>query len=567
MRPTVDIALRTSLTEAGPARVLKKLEADPAVAEGWAWTQDGPLWTVSTGTQVVRLDGEAITDAAQASCDCLLSPRCLHLLAVLAVLPSTGVVATEPEPESVAPEPEPEPVVIGPVTLTPRQHEAAEIAWKAGGALLADGAARAGTPVLDLLRHAAETARKAKLPLLSTAATRVSTSLASLSSDSPAFRLPTLTGDLQLLLSLASRLRGEPTDADVGVARRDYTDHKGGRFLGICAEKISTGSGYAGVVTYLVDADRRIWTVADVRPGGSERIQHAYTGTSTALPSPFDLSRSGAFATGLKMSADGRVGKADSAEVARVSLTSWSDEQLDPLWTEALGEQLERVVPVLSADPADRRAGDDLVFADVTIGELRPGALTVYADDLPIAVLAAADTRPAVGNLRRLASHGGSRVRMILRVHPSLPRTAFPIAVGGAGEELHMPKSWSGRANLTLDELPGSLAKAIGSAPETDPDPLDPVARMRSRAVLSGRAALRTQSLPSTVATLRRHRLSTAAVLIDRLADAANATVVRSTGESTPAPPDDLATAWIACGTYEVAARQALMRRLWTVGG
>ena len=547
--------------------MLKKLEADPAVAEGWIWAPDGPVWTVSTGTQTVRLSGGALTDAAQVSCDCLLSPRCLHLLAVLAVLPSAGAAATEPEPEAAAPEPEPEPVAGGPVKLTPRQREAAEIAWRAGGALLADGAARAGTPVLDALLHAAETARKAKLPLLSTAATRVSTSLASLSSDSPAFRLPTLTADLQLLLSLASRLRGEPTDADVGAARRDYTDHKGGRFLGICAERISTGSGYAGVVTYLVDADRRIWTVADVRPGGPERIQHAYTGTSTALPSPFELSRSGAFATGLKMSADGRLGRADSAEVARVSLTSWSDEQLDPLWTEPLGEQLDRVVPVLSDDPADRRAGDDLVFADVTIGELRPGALTVYADDgLPIAVLAAADTRPAVGNLRRLASHGGSRVRMILRAHPSLPRTAFPIAVGGDAE-LHMPKSWTGRANLTLDELPGSLANAIGSAPETGPDPLDPVARMRSRTVLSGRAALRAQSLPATVATLRRHRLSTAAVLIDRLAAAANATVVRSTGESAPAPPDDLAAAWIACGTYEVAARQALMRRLWTVTG
>ncbi|GIG71287.1 hypothetical protein [Phytomonospora endophytica] len=568
MRPTVDAALRAALTEAGPARVRGKLDADPAMAEAWTWTPDGPSWTIATGTQLVRLDGEAITEAGQVSCDCLLTPRCLHLLAVLAVLSAGDDVVGAPEPEAVAlePEPEPEPDLTAPVRLTPRQREAADLAWRAGAALLADGAARAGTPVLDALRHVAETARKAKLPLLSTAATRVSTGLAALSSDSPAFRLPTLTADLQLLLSVASRLRGEPNGADVGAARRDYTDHGGGRFLGICAERISTGSGYAGVVTYLVDADRRIWTVADVRPGGPERVQGAYTGTATSLPSPHELCRSGAFATGLRMSADGRLGRAESAEVARVAHTPWSDPGLDPLWTEPLAEQLDRIVPVLSADPAERRAGDDLVFADVTVGELRPGALTVYSGDLPISVLAAADTRPAVGNLRRLAGHGGQRVRMVLRAHPSVPRAAFPIAVGEC-EELRLPKGWAGRANLTLDELPGALAHPIGSAPESGPDPLDPVARLVSRTVLSGRAALRSSALPATLATLRRHRLPTAAGLIDRLAAAANATVVRSTGESAPAAPDALASAWIACGTYEVAARQALMRRLWTVTG
>ncbi|MEV0645084.1 hypothetical protein AB0I28_07450 [Phytomonospora sp. NPDC050363] len=569
MRPTIDAALRTELTAAGPARVLKKLEADPVLAEGWTWKQDGPVWTVATGTQIVRLDGEAITTAAQVSCDCLLTPRCLHLLATLAVLEAVGGKAVDTtdasEPETASgPADEPRPVPV-PVRLTARQREAAELAWQAGAALLAEGAARAGSPARDALRHAADSSRRAKLPLLSTVATRVVTDLNTLAKDRPSFRLQTLTADLQLLLSLAARLRGEPTDADVGVARRDYTDRSAGRFLGICAERIVTTSGYAGVVTYVVDPDRRIWTVADVRPGGADRVLEAYRTTSSGLPSPYELSRAGVFAAGLRMSADGRLGRAGSADAARVPETAWTDPQLDPLWTEPLDAQLDRVVPVLTADEADRRAGDDLIFAEVTVGELRPGALTVYAGDVPISVLAATDARPAVGNLRRLAAHRGATARMILRVHPSLPRTAFPVAVGECAE-LRLKSAWTGRANLTIDELPGGQADTLGSAHATGIDPLDPVSRVRSRTVLSGRTALRSAALPATVATLRRHRLTTAAVLLDRLAEAANATVVSPTGETAPAAPDALAAAWIACGAYETAARQALLRRLWSAG-
>lgn len=567
MKPTIDAGLRDLLTGAAPTRVHKKLTADPEVAGGWTWSQDGPVWTVNTGAQTVRLAGETLTDAAQVTCDCLLSPRCLHVVAAIAVL---DVIATAPAAEdsgaSTSDDVPQEPAEPAHVKLTPRQREAAELAWRAGAALLAGGAARAGTPVRDAVVHAAETARKAKLPLLSTVATRVARALGDLAADSAAFQLSALTADVHQLLAVAARLRdpadGHAETADVGVARRGYTDHGGGTFTGLFAERILTDSGYAGVVTYLADADRRIWTVADVRPGGAERIHDAYRAAEW-LPAPWELSRGGVYAAGLTMSADGRLGRAASADTARVPVADWRAPAIDPLWTEPLAAQIDRVLPALAADPTERRAGDDLVFVEAVIGELHPGALTVFVGDVPVALLTDRDEQPAIGNLRRLAAHVGATVRMILRVHPSLPRAAFPVAVGDCAA-LSLPDSWGSRANLTLDELPGVQRPADGAPAAFAPDPLDPVARLRGRTVLSGRPALRSASLPGSLAALRRHRMPTAALLLDRLAATANATVVRATGEYAPTPPDEFAAAWTACGVYEAAARRELMRRMWT---
>lgn len=554
MRPDISPDLRAALTAAAPARVAKRLEADPAVAEGWHWSQDGPVWTVDTGAQKVRLDGASLTGEEQVSCDCLLSPRCLHVVATLAVLPETGAAAAEPAEPAVE-----EAAPAAPVTLTAKQREAADLAWAAGAALLAEGAARAGTPARDALRHAAESARRAKLPALSAIATRVLSGLSGLASDAPSFRLPQFTEDMWSLLAIAGSLRGEPTEADLGVARRDYGDASTGRLTGMFTERVVTASGYAGVVTYVADADGLMWTVADVRPGDASRVADAYRRSEWGPP-PRDLCRLEVFATGLTMSADGRLGQGAKTFLARVGSRPWPDA----MWNVPIEKQLDRALAAVSGPEDERRAGDDLLYAEVVLGGLTPGALTVHIGDMPVSAIAATDAQPLTGNLRRLSLHEGRTARMILRVHPRLPRTAFALAIGGC-PELELPETWYGHANLTLDELPGPTGSALGHLSVDVPDPLEPMARARRRAVLSGRAGVRGSVLDGVRAGLRRHRMPAAAAMLGRLAEEAGATVLRPTGESVPAAPDALASAWVACGVYETAARRALLRHLWTV--
>jgi hypothetical protein len=80
-----------TLAEQAPARLVKKLDAEPRVAETWTWAADGDRWTVTTDRgEVVTLTGPRLATPADLSCSCLLAPRCLHLLAVVAILPLSG---------------------------------------------------------------------------------------------------------------------------------------------------------------------------------------------------------------------------------------------------------------------------------------------------------------------------------------------------------------------------------------------------------------------------------------------------------------------------------------------
>jgi len=91
-RPTISPQAAAVLTAQIPARLIKKLDADPTLADRWTWTAT----TVTTDKgEVVTLeitDGVVVA-ASDVSCSCLLQPKCLHVAAVIAVLePAAGVV-------------------------------------------------------------------------------------------------------------------------------------------------------------------------------------------------------------------------------------------------------------------------------------------------------------------------------------------------------------------------------------------------------------------------------------------------------------------------------------------
>jgi hypothetical protein len=60
------------------------------------------------------------------------------------------------------------------------------------------------------------------------------------------------------------------------AARRAYRPAPQPRLTGLCSVTVVGAEGFAGMVTYLMDAGRRLWTVADVAPGGRSRCAAAY---------------------------------------------------------------------------------------------------------------------------------------------------------------------------------------------------------------------------------------------------------------------------------------------------
>ena len=103
-RPRVAPQIVADITDNAPGRVRRKLDKDPSIAEQWDWTiaKNGNC-TVSTGSEQVEFqpDENGIVSATNAlSCSCLLSPRCFHMLACLAVLEVSDLPVTTPTAET-----------------------------------------------------------------------------------------------------------------------------------------------------------------------------------------------------------------------------------------------------------------------------------------------------------------------------------------------------------------------------------------------------------------------------------------------------------------------------------
>lgn len=84
-RPRIAAGLLASITGAVPPRLQKKLDENPKVADSWTWSEQGDQVVVTTdkGERVLLSPGAgAIEEPQQIACTCLLSPRCLHILAV-----------------------------------------------------------------------------------------------------------------------------------------------------------------------------------------------------------------------------------------------------------------------------------------------------------------------------------------------------------------------------------------------------------------------------------------------------------------------------------------------------
>jgi hypothetical protein len=590
--PPVAPALLAAAVEALTSRLRKKLDA--AVEQYAALpveAADGGL-TVRCGEDAVvtlapGADG-VIAEDAHAQCSCLLAPRCLHRAALLHRCPladATPVAVAAPTPA------EPEPVAADVVTAA--QMSAADALWTAAAAVLAAGLPAAGAvPQAELLR-AAHTARLADLHRAEAAALRVVRGLRSARARRDGHRLADLTAALRELLLTTGLLRaGRGGPALLGTARRAYRAGGALRVHGVFREPVLTSTGYAGVVTHLLDEDGRWFSVADVRPGGPARARGAGTAPVSVGAAALDharLSRGGLLVSGATASADGRLGSGRGVKASPVPGCGWTAGSPAALFARpTAGAAAERLGDGPSADPEDDSLLRQPLGCDLVV--LGASGDTVLAREVdpeqrqargPVIRLAAAHGHPELAhtaNLRQLAAHPGTLVRVLGRIDPDRAATLRVLAVGpvpgGGDATLRLPAAWQGRADLGYDLLLGAHFPQVVEPPRpaalSDPladSPLWRVRRLIELGVAGGRRAVaesaRTGGARTDAAALARTGFHGAAALTTALAAEADRRGRDVFGRLADGGSDAYAQSWLAAAVHLTTAERELVRVSW----
>jgi hypothetical protein len=578
-RPTIAPAVAAALTAQVPARLIKKLDADPGLAGRWTWAAQADGWTVQTDKGDTVTSAAVIRAPGDIRCSCLLQPRCLHIAAVVAVLePTEPTDAPDSGDERAA-----APSVPGRIAAEPRAAPSAEArrAFTVCAELLATGAEAAGAFVQAELLRAIHACRGAGLHRLAAAQTRMLRSIRDLRADRPEFSLRVLTGDLREALAVAWALAaGDAIAGLVGTARRDYEPIGNLHLRGLCSEAVVTRSGYAGTVTYLLDDRGAIYTRSDVAPGDASRAVAAYNaaaGIGDAVLSHRELSRAGLFVSDATASADGRLGAGQRVRAVRASEPSrWDHPLLEARWAAPLADQLAAVAAHDGTPDELRPAGWDLVFVEGAIQAGRPPQLAVAGRALEVALSLSDRALAARDNLAGLATAHDLRVRVIARARLASAGQLELLALGPAPGEtrLALPEAWHGRANLHYDRLSiAPAAAAVAAAPRPvaspiagDDDLLEPLRRRIERAVLGGLGTLPVHALAEIerdAAALADRALGGAADALRDLGALAHTATRAMTGARRTVDRTGFAQVWLRAALYDDAARRRLHVARW----
>lgn len=557
-RPLAAPGLVEAIRATVAPRLAKRLEAGNP-AEGWTWSG---TTVVTDGNETVTLTGDPV-DAIR--CTCLLSPKCLHVLAVAAALPSPGgpapeVVATAPvEP----PPPPPEPVVA----LDGGQRAVVAATRRIATAVLLAGATGVGATARDDLQRAVHGCKAVGLHRLARAGLRVQQHVRDLQRARAEFALEDLVEDLAELLLVAHVLSaGSAPQRWVGTGRRTSEPVGTLRLYGLCTEPIVAATGHAGVATLLCDAESRLWTVSDVRPGGPARARATYEAAIAiggATLSHGELGRAGLFAQDATASDDGRLGTGEGVRAVRAGPSAWSDPGPRALFDRPIAGQLD---------------GDAswLFVRGHVLGIERDAVLLKTELEAPVRLVPPSDHAELSfrDNLRLLGRAPGLPLQAIGRVQPGAravgavavgPWDAPPEADAVPVPRLVLPAEWSGRCNLAFDRMVSAHVERIGreafelELPEEERrHALDPFRRRVARLALGGRGTLPGDArgaVEREMAGLRAALMPEAACALGRLAEASAA--ARTAGG------DALATAWLAAAVYARAATRSIHRSAW----
>ncbi len=564
-RPDVAADVLAQLTQAVPPRVSKRLDARPRVADEWTWTF-GTSVTVAAGEETVTLASEGISRAEQATCTCLLAPRCFHLLAVLTVLPVADAGASnaatsprEASPEHATLRGENESQNERPNETTPLTEADRALAGEAsrlGGTILFDGLASLSTIRLGELLRLVHACRGQALYRLEACALGVYEAARDLRAKSPDFRLADAASRLAELLLVARRLgQGDTSPTWRGIARRTYAPRTGLRLTGIACEPVLR-RGYAGVVTYLTDG-RDVYSAQDVIPGDAERACSAYDAQlrfgETSL-SHREAARGGLLFARAEVSPEGRLGA--GREVACVAVGA-DASLLEPFFRDRLAAQLAR---------AARGERQGLVFLEGTL-DVRTGerGFVLQSADarVPLGIPLDEATFPYRENLERLA-RAGAQVALVARmVEGELEPRPIAVALssddGARGPWFSLGYDRLTRAHVeprTTKQTPVPDLRQGTREEGTDLlSALAPVQRRVLRHALAGRASLPGAALPEVAREAARLRDALFPIAADGIL-----------ALSTAHEPERVAELWLALHVYLASASRSLVRSAWGLG-
>ncbi|MEW2390842.1 hypothetical protein AB0933_21045 [Streptomyces venezuelae] len=483
--------------------------------------------------------------------------------------------APEPPHDTLTPEPPHSPPAPNHPPLTPPQTTSVLALWAAAVDVLVAGAGGAGGVVGAVHRarllHAAHSARLAGLHRPAAAAVRVARRLGEASVEDPAFRLADLTQEvtevLHVLHVLKTRRSADPVLT--GTARRAYRPDQPLRLHGLFTEPVVTASGYAGVVTYALAPDGELRTLADVAPGGPDRVLRA---ARASVPGGCALSLrdlgdgGGATLTAPTVSPDGRIGAGSKVRSVRASGAAWTQTPLDDLWQRPPHTQLTRALTWLSTPVEERAsAGGDLVFLRGTV--TATGLFAVLGG--PTLRLLAPDERPELPyaeNVRLLAARPGLCLHVVARVSPDRPGGVLALAASWTGHDGRPFRADLGLRRLDSTHLPPHTEPATplpAADPPALPTELGLLRRAVDRAVAGGRRVAAAHTAGDLTRRLRAAGLTTGARCAQRLTTAAADREHDALGRLRPADPDAYAEAWLAASLYTRAATASLLTAAW----
>ncbi|MER7581351.1 hypothetical protein [Kitasatospora sp. NPDC097691] len=634
------------------ARLQKRLDGAAAKLAERPVTREGDEWRVEVDEEtvlVLHAPGGTVADQADVRCGCLLAPACVHRAAAVTLCPLAEPTAEQEPTEATEPPGAPgtteppggtePPGATGPTTAPPAGPEhaepqaaplaapeldAARHLHRAAAAVLAAGVSGAGAVSQAELLRAAHRARLAGLHRPAAAAVAVVTRVRAARSGAPDHRLADLVAGLRELLGLTTALTAGvgPVAELRGTARQAYREEGGLRLYGLFAEPVLTAT-HAGAVSWAVDADGRLSTLAEVMPhddAAAAAPQAVGAGNRTvrlgdAALSHREFSRAGLVVQGATRSASGRLGAGAAVRAVRASGAAWAAEPAARLWSEPAAAQVARALAAQDLPYDSRPAGSDLLFLDVTLLGTAPtgpgGApqlLARCAEDGPVIALHAAHEHPDLpfrANLALLATVPGLRLWVVGR----LERTDRPelrlLAIGTPpqGPDPLAAADGEGRVNLGLERLQTADLAVPGAATRTTSDPLpeplpgatpDPLpgatdrtvperpdapapygppvpvlGRRVEQTVTTGRHALGPSGATAAAdrGLLRAAGLATAAELLDGLRAAAADQQRDVFGRIVADDHDAFATAWLAAAWYTEELATALCEAAWTGEG
>ena len=566
-RPAITAGALSEILDRLAPRIRRRLDADPVIAESWAWVYEAERVKVRAGDANVTLPPgpQPISSASAAACDCLLAPACVHVAAVVSRLSlSDGVTTVDASAEGSEAE----------VTAsTPEILAAAAAVTSALGRLLEVGAASAGTLAQADILRAVHTCQLLGLHRLAAAGLRVGRGLALLAAGEPEFVLGDLVRDVSEGLAVARRVvRGDLGSDTVGRARRAYESVGSLRLYGLFSEPVIARSGFAGCTTYLADASGRLWSVSDIQPGPPERAVFAHDapiGIGDSILTHREAARGGLLLGNATASEDGRLGRGQRVRAVSASGVAWDEAPVASLFAPPLEQQLDRVWQANDQPDSERRQGSLLVFVRGAVVGKDRDAVVVSVGDTQMRFVSPDDNEQLAyrSNLEALGGWAGAKLLFIARPLRERPATLELLACGtssaGATDAPSptLPASLTGRASLGLDTLPrivGGTRRTVDTPHRRRPaiDPLIPLERRLDRLVLGGRLTLGDPAASAVAAEagmLRRRQLGTAADALLGLSLTA-----RARGGS-----DDLAMAWLAADIYRRAARRIFATTAW----